>query len=84
MSDVIEVPIDNWIAAYDGRVLEIFTPYQEGSIRFHVRLLKRCSIDTSILVVDLERSERSFWPFTEDQRAQVEVLVAAVEAGRLA
>ena len=84
MADVIEAPIDNWIAAFDGRVLEIFTPYKEGSIRFHARLMLRCWIDGKVVTVDFQRSDRSFWPFNENQRPQVEALVQAVEAARVA
>jgi hypothetical protein len=69
MADVLEVPIDNWIAAFNGRVLEIFTPYKEGSVRYHARLTKRCWIDGNVLTLDLERNDRSFWPFNDDQRS---------------
>jgi hypothetical protein len=38
VSDVIEASIDNWLASFDGRALEIFTPYREGSMRYHAAL----------------------------------------------
>jgi hypothetical protein len=84
MSDYIEVPIDSWIAGFDGRVLEIFTPYQAGSMRFHVRLIEGCRLDGNLLTVDFARRDRGFWPITADQRPRVDALVQAVEAARLA
>lgn len=84
MDDVLEVPIDDWIASFDGRVLEVFTPYQQGSMRYHARLLQSCMIDGNVLTVVLQRQDRGFWPFREDQRAQVERLVQAVEQARQA
>lgn len=80
--ELIEAPIDNWVASFDGRVLEIFTPHKEGSMRFYVRLLEHCAIDGNVLSVVFQRREQGFWPFNEDQRAQVEALVQAVQAAR--
>jgi hypothetical protein len=82
MTDILEAPIDTWIASFDGRVLEIHTPYKDGSMRFHARLLVSCAIDGNMLKVGFQRSEMGFWPFNEDQRPQVEALVQAVEAAR--
>jgi hypothetical protein len=84
VSDFIEVPIDNWIAGFDGRVLEIYTPYQNGSMRFHARLMVRCWLDGNLLTIEFARRERGFWPFTPEQRPQIEALVEAVEAARTA
>jgi hypothetical protein len=78
----IEAPIDNWIASFDGRVLEVFTPYQQGSMRYYARLLADCRIDGSVLTVTFERRDQGLWPFREDQRAQVEALVQAVNSVR--
>jgi hypothetical protein len=84
MPEILEAPIDNWMASFDGRVLEVFTPYKEGSMRFYARLLVSCEVDGTILRVGFQRNEMGFWPFNEDQRAQVEALVQAVEAVRTA
>jgi hypothetical protein len=70
------------MASFDGRVLEIFTPYREGSMRYYVDLMVGCAIDGNILTVTFQRSETGLWPFNEDQRAQVEALVAAIGAAR--
>lgn len=80
--DVIEAGIGDWVAAFDGRVLEVFTPYKNGSMRYYVRLLHGCSVDGTTLSVTFDRSEQGFWPFREDQRTQVEELVRAVNAAR--
>ena len=82
MADYIEAPIDNWIASFDGRVLEIFTPYLDGSMRYYVGLLVGLEIDGNTLTASFLRSEKGFWPFNEDQRGEVETLVAAVNAAR--
>jgi hypothetical protein len=82
MSDYIEVPIDNWVAGFDGRVLEIFSGYLEGSTRYHVGLMVGFEIDGNTLTASFKRREGGFWPFKEDQRPQVEALVAAVNAAR--
>jgi hypothetical protein len=83
MDQVLEVPIDNWIASFDGRVLEVFTPYQQGSMRYHARLLQNCAIDGNVLTVVFQRQDRGLWPFREEQRAGVERLVQAIEQVRL-
>ena len=82
MTDQIEVPLDNWVASFDGRVLEIFTPYQQGSMRYRVSLLVDLSIDGNTLTAEFARRDRGFWPFRDEQRAGVEQLVAAVNAAR--
>jgi hypothetical protein len=82
MTDYVEAPIDNWIAAFDGRVLEIFTPYREGSMRYYVMLMVGCEIDGDTLTASFQRSEKGFWPFREEQRPQVESLVEAINAAR--
>ena len=82
MGELIETPIDNWIASFDGRIIEIHTPYNDGSTRYHVRLLVDCGIDGNVFRLTFQRSEQGFWPFNEDQRPQVEALVAAIRAAR--
>ena len=82
VGEVIEAPIDNWVASFDGRVLEIFTPYKQGSMRFYARLLHDCGIDGNVLTLTFERRDQGLWPFREDQRAQVEALVQAVNVVR--
>ena len=82
MADYFEAPIDNWIVGFDGRVLEIFTGYREGSMRYHVGLMVDLKIDGNTLTASFQRREGGIWPFNEDQRAQVEALVAAVNAAR--
>jgi hypothetical protein len=82
VTDYVEAPIDNWIAGFDGRVLEIFTGYREGSTRYHVSLLVDLKIEGNTLAASFQRREGGMWPFNEDQRPQVEALVAAVNAAR--
>jgi hypothetical protein len=82
MAELIQAPIDNCIAAFHGRVLEIFTPYLNGSSRYDVRLMVGCEIDGSVLTASFQRSEKGYWPFNEDQRTQVQALVDAVNAAR--
>jgi hypothetical protein len=79
MSDVIEASIDNWLASFDGRVLEIFTPYREGSMRYHAALMVDCRIDGTTLTVDFQRREVGLWP---EQLPQVTALVDAIRATR--
>jgi hypothetical protein len=67
VSDVIEAPIDNWLASFDGRVLEIFTPYREGSMRYHAALMVDCRIDGTTLTVDFQRREVGLGPFKPEQ-----------------
>jgi hypothetical protein len=83
-TELIEAQIGDWVASFDGRVLEIFTPYKAGSMRFYVRLLEGCAIDGDVLTVSFQRREQGFWPFRDDQRAQIEALVRAIEAARSA
>jgi hypothetical protein len=82
MSDPIETPLGDWIASFDGRVLEVFTPYQEGSMRYFVRLLEGCAIDGNVLTVSFRRRDQGFWPFQESQREGVQRLVQAIIAAR--
>jgi hypothetical protein len=82
VADYIEAPIANWIASFDGRVLEIFTPYLDGSTRYYVGLLVGFEIDGTTLTASFLRNEKGFWPFNEDQRGKVEALVAAVNTAR--
>src|SRR2546421_8358634 len=51
----IEAPIDNWMASFDGRVLEIFTPYTDGSMRCYVGLLVGFEIDGNTLTAGFLR-----------------------------
>jgi hypothetical protein len=81
---LIEAPINGWIMAFDGRVLEIFSAYNSGSIRFHVALIVRLWIDGNIVKALFPRQDQGMWPFTESDRPYVERLVAAVEATRIA
>lgn len=82
MSEVIEAPIDNWLASFDGRVLEVFTPYQEGSMRYHAALMVDCRIDGTMLTIAFQRSGIGVWPFRPEQLPQVTSLVNAVRAAR--
>jgi hypothetical protein len=82
MADYIEAQIDDWFVGFDGRVLEIFTGYREGSMRYHVGLMTGFQIDGNTLTANFQRKEGGFWPFNEDQRGQVEALVAAVNSAR--
>ncbi|WP_029115432.1 hypothetical protein [Mycobacterium sp. URHB0044] len=82
MSSAIEAPIDNWLAAFDGRVLEIFTPYREGSMRYHAALMIDCRIDGTVLTVDFARREIGLWPFRPDQLPAVTALVDAIRSTR--
>jgi|GEM_PF-2946008 hypothetical protein len=82
MSEVIEAPVDNWLASFDGRVLEVFTPYREGSMRYHAALMVDCRIDGTTLTIDFQRSEIGLWPFRPEQLPQVTSLVNAVRAAR--
>jgi hypothetical protein len=84
MSELIEAPIDNWLASFDGRVLEIYTPYQEGSMRYHAALMVDCRIDGNVLTVDFQRRGIGVWPFRPEQLAQVTALVDAIHAARAA
>ena len=71
MRDVVEAPIDNWLASFDGRVLEVFTPYREGSMRYHAALMVDCRIAGTTLTVDFQRPEVGLWPFRPEQLTQV-------------
>jgi hypothetical protein len=82
MTAYLEAPLDSWMASFDGRVLEIFTPYRAGSMRYYVDLLVACAIDGNVLTATFQRSETGLWPFNEDQRGQVEALVAAINSAR--
>ncbi|MEA2169873.1 MAG: hypothetical protein QOF76_3173 [Solirubrobacteraceae bacterium] len=82
MDELIEVPLDNWLASFDGRVLEVFTPYRDGSMRYRAALMVDCLIDGSMLTVEFQRKEKGFWPFNDDQRPGVEALVQAVNTAR--
>jgi hypothetical protein len=42
------------------------------------------TVDGNVLTAVFQRQDRGFWPFREDQRAQVERLVQPVEAARQA
>ena len=82
MSDLVEAPIDNWLASFDGRVLEVFTPYREGSMRYHAALMVDCRIDGTTLTVDFQRREVGLWPFRQEQLPQVTALVNSIQAAR--
>jgi hypothetical protein len=82
MADVLDIALDDWVASFDGRVLEIFTPYRDGSMRYYAGLMVDCRIDGTTLTVDFQRSEVGLWPFREEQRGQVEALVAAIATAR--
>ena len=76
------VPLTNWLSAFDGQVFEVFSPYHEGSSRYHVMLMLDFHIDGTVLTANFLRNDIGLWPFTEDQRPEVEALVAAVNAVR--
>jgi hypothetical protein len=78
-SALIEAPMVNSLAAFDGRVLEVFLPYTEGSVRYHVSHIRRCWIDDTILMVQLDRNDRGMWPFSEPDRPRMQAMVAAIE-----
>ena len=78
----VDIPITNWLASFDGRVFEVFSPYQEGSVRYHVHLMVDFKIDGNVLTANFVRNDIGLWPFTEDQRPAVEALVAEVNAVR--
>ena len=82
MTDYLEVALDNWIASFDGRVFEVYTPYSDGSVRHHVMLMVDFRIDGSTLTANFQRNDIGLWPFRETQRPYVEQLVAAVNAVR--
>ncbi|MGV9858495.1 hypothetical protein ACWDTD_07560 [Gordonia sp. NPDC003425] len=84
MGDIIEAPLANWLAAFDGRVLEVFSPYRQGSTRYHAALIVGCRIDGTTLTVDFQRGEVGLWPFRPEQLPQVTALVDAVLATRRA
>ena len=53
----VEVWLGNWLACFDGRVFEVFSPYQEGSVRYHVRLMVDFRIDRSTLTANLQGND---------------------------
>ena len=82
MTDYLEVALTNWIASFDGRVFEVYSPYVEGSVRYHVMLMVDFHIDGNTLTANFQRNDIGLWPFTEEQRPYVEQLVTAVNAVR--
>jgi hypothetical protein len=78
----VDVRIGNWLVSFDGRVFEVFSPYQEGSTRYHVMLMVNFWIDGATLTANLQRNDIGLWPFSEDERPAVEALVAEVNAVR--
>ena len=76
------VPLTNWLSAFDGQVFEVFSPYSDGSSRYHVMLMVDFRIDGNVLAAYFQRNDRGMWPFAEEQRTEVEALVAAVNAVR--
>jgi hypothetical protein len=78
----VDVPVGNWLVSFDGRVFEVFSPYREGSVRYHALLMVDFRIDGSTLTADFQRADIGLWPFTEDQRPGVEALVAQVNDAR--
>jgi hypothetical protein len=82
MADYLEVPLQDWLATFDGRVLEVHTGRQVGSMRYHVLLMTGFHIDGNILTVNLQHQEIGAWPFLEQQRPFVMQLVDAVNAAR--
>jgi hypothetical protein len=82
VSDIRWVPLTGWLAAFDGKVFEVFTPYQDGSVRYAVMLMVDFRIDGNVLAAYFQRNDRGMWPFDEAQRPEVEALVAAVNAVR--
>ena len=82
MADIRWVPLGGWLSAFDGRVFEVFTPYQDGSARYAVMLMVDFRIDGNTLTANFQRNDIGLWPFDEAQRPEVEALVAAVNAVR--
>ena len=82
MAEPVDVPIGSWLVSFDGRVFEVFSPYQEGSSRWHVMLMVDFWIDGSTLTANFQRNDIGLWPFTEAERPAVEALVAQVNEVR--
>jgi hypothetical protein len=82
VSEPFTVPVTGWLISFDGRVFEVFTPYQDGSARYHVGLMVNFWINGSTLTANFQRNEIGLWPFTEAERAGVEALVAQVNDAR--
>jgi hypothetical protein len=82
VADIRWVPLTGWLAAFDGMVFEVFTPYQDGSARYAVMLMVDFRIDGNVLTAQFQRNDIGLWPFDEAQRPEVEALVAAVNAVR--
>jgi hypothetical protein len=82
VAEPFTVPAGGWLFSFDGRVFEVFSPYQEGSTRYHVGLMVNFWIDGSTLTANLQRNDIGLWPFTEAERAGVEELVAQVSQAR--
>jgi hypothetical protein len=82
VADIRWVPLTGWLAAFDGMVFEVFSPYQEGSVRYAVMLMVDFGIDGNVLTARFQRNDIGLWPFDEAQRPGVEALVAAVNAVR--
>lgn len=84
MTAPVDVPLGEWLCSFDGRVFEVYVPYPEGSVRYHVLQLVDFRIDGSTLTADFRRKDIGLWPFTEEQRPGIEALVAEVNAVRAA
>jgi hypothetical protein len=82
MAEYLEIPLNGWIGSFDGRVFEVYTPYQDGSARYHVMLMVDFHIDGNTLTANFQRNDIGLWPFLEQDRPLVEQLVAAVRAVR--
>ena len=82
MTAPVEASIGSWLVSFDGRVFEVFSPYQEGSTRYHVMLMVNFWIDGATLTANFLRNDIGLWPFTEQERPAVEALVAQVNAVR--
>ena len=76
---VMEVPTRDVTFFWDGRVLELFDQGRAGGARYLVDLLGDLRIDGGFLQVVNGDSSMGMYPFTDDQRAQVEALAAAVK-----
>ncbi len=77
---LIEASLCGWLASFDGRTLELFSPYCEGSVRHHLRLIAGFAIEDDALILRLSHFEECVWPFEASERDQVARLVSALAA----
>ena len=78
---MIEAFGKNGVAAFDGRVLEVFGGSEGASVRVHVWLVEEIKVDGSMLVVSHNRGSAGL-SYPPERAAEFEQLVAAVLAAR--